>query len=560
MKKYIMFLIIVLSLLLSKGKKEIKFNNDENYEDYIELFESSFNKLKVNFVDSVNESEMIKSGIKGMMKNLDPYTKLLEDNSLESFDILRKGKYGGVGIQIGLRRDTLTVLSPMEDSPAYSEGIIAGDKIMKVDSTFTKGLNVSDASNLIKGEVGSSVILGIYRPSTKEEIDFELTRSNIVVKHVPYWGVDKNNVGYIRITRFSRNASKDFKKGLEELQKQDINGLVIDLRGNSGGLLSNAINILDYLCERGELLLSSKGKTNRSNKEWKSRRKPILDIDTPIVVLVNKGSASASEIVAGALQDLDRAVVIGQNTFGKGLVQHMYDLNDTITLKITTSKYYLPSGRLIQKQNYLDNGFLTDGLDKRDSLFTTKGGRLVEGGNGIAPDIKTTRNVLSPYVQELWRQGVFLSFAASYVPFNKQLEVPINIDSKIMKDFKLFIKDYNIAYKLKGEDEYLKFLEKIKKSPISINQYSKNIYFKESGSKDFINTDMISNYFEEIKKVQFSLDENQRWIKNGLEREISKVLVGEKGRIRASLNEDREYKKAIELILDLKEYYIILDF
>ena len=560
MKKYIMFLIIVLSLLLSKGKKEIKFNNDENYEDYIELFESSFNKLKVNFVDSVNESEMIKSGIKGMMKNLDPYTKLLEDNSLESFDILRKGKYGGVGIQIGLRRDTLTVLSPMEDSPAYSEGIIAGDKIMKVDSTFTKGLNVSDASNLIKGEVGSSVILGIYRPSTKEEIDFELTRSNIIVKHVPYWGVDKNNVGYIRITRFSRNASKDFKKGLEELQKQDINGLVIDLRGNSGGLLSNAINILDYLCERGELLLSSKGKTNRSNKEWKSRRKPILDIDTPIVVLVNKGSASASEIVAGALQDLDRAVVIGQNTFGKGLVQHMYDLNDTITLKITTSKYYLPSGRLIQKQNYLDNGFLTDGLDKRDSLFTTKGGRLVEGGNGIAPDIKTTRNVLSPYVQELWRQGVFLSFAASYVPFNKQLEVPINIDSKIMKDFKLFIKDYNIAYKLKGEDEYLKFLEKIKKSPISINQYSKNIYFKESGSKDFINTDMISNYFEEIKKVQFSLDENQRWIKNGLEREISKVLVGEKGRIRASLNEDREYKKAVELILDLKEYYIILDF
>ena len=560
MKKYIMFLIIVLSLLLSKGKKEIKFNNDENYEDYIELFESSFNKLKVNFVDSVNESEMIKSGIKGMMKNLDPYTKLLEDNSLESFDILRKGKYGGVGIQIGLRRDTLTVLSPMEDSPAYSEGIIAGDKIMKVDSTFTKGLNVSDASNLIKGEVGSSVILGIYRPSTKEEIDFELTRSNIIVKHVPYWGVDKNNVGYIRITRFSRNASKDFKKGLEELQKQDINGLVIDLRGNSGGLLSNAINILDYLCERGELLLSSKGKTNRSNKEWKSRRKPILDIDTPIVVLVNKGSASASEIVAGALQDLDRAVVIGQNTFGKGLVQHMYDLNDTITLKITTSKYYLPSGRLIQKQDYLDNGFLTDGLDKRDSLFTTKGGRLVEGGNGIAPDIKTTRNVLSPYVQELWRQGVFLSFAASYVPFNKQLEVPINIDSKIMKDFKLFIKDYNIAYKLKGEDEYLKFLEKIKKSPISINQYSKNIYFKESGSKDFINTDMISNYFEEIKKVQFSLDENQRWIKNGLEREISKVLVGEKGRIRASLNEDREYKKAVELILDLKEYYIILDF
>ena len=560
MKKYLVFLILIVSLLLSKDKKDLKFNNEENYEDYIELFESSFNKLKVNFVDSVNESEMIKAGIKGMMKNLDPYTKLLEDNSLENMNILRKGKYGGVGIQIGLRRDTLTVLSPMEDSPAYSEGIIAGDKIMRVDSTFTKGLNVSDASNLIKGEVGSSVILGIYRPSTKEEIDFELTRSNIVVKHVPYWGIDKNNIGYIRITRFSRNASKDFKKGLEELQKQNINGLVIDLRGNSGGLLSNAINILDYLCERGEVLLNVKGKTNRSNREYKSRRKPILDIDTPIVILVSKGSASASEIVAGALQDLDRAVVIGQTTFGKGLVQHMYELNDTITLKITTSKYYLPSGRLIQKQDYLDNGFLTDGLDKTDSLFTTKGGRLVKGGNGIVPDIKTRKNILSPYVQELWRQGVFLSFAASYVPFNKQLELPITINSKIMKDFKLFIKDYDLDYQLKGEKEYLIFLEKMKKSPISINRYSKNIYSNKQGSKDFIDEDMMNNYFEQIKKVQFSLDENQLWIKNGLEREISKVLGGEKERIRASLKEDIEYKKAVELILDLKEYYTILDF
>ena len=560
MKRNIVFLIVILSFVFSKDKKEIKFNNDENHKEYIELFESSFNKLKVNFVDSVNESEMIKAGIKGMLKNLDPYTKLLEDNSLESFDILRKGKYGGVGIQIGLRRDTLTVLSPMEDSPAYSEGIIAGDKIMKVDSTFTKGLSVSDASNLIKGEVGSSVVLGIYRPSTKENLDFELTRSNIVVKHVPYWGIDENNIGYIRITRFSRNASKDFKIGLQELQKQNIKGLIIDLRGNSGGLLSNAINILDYLCERGELLLFSKGKTNRSNKEWKSRRKPILDIDTPIVVLVNKGSASASEIVSGSLQDLDRAVILGQNTFGKGLVQHMYDLNDTITLKITTSKYYLPSGRLIQKQDYLDNGFLTDGLDKRDSLFTTKGGRLVKGGNGIAPDVITTRNILSPYVQELWRQGVFLSFAASYVPFNKQLELPIKIDSKIMKDFKLFINDFDLDYKLKGEDEYLEFLEKMKNSPISINQYSRNIYFNKLNSKDIIDNDMMNNYFEEIKKVQFSLDENQRWIKNGLERELSKVLGGEKERIKASLNEDIEYKKAVELILNLKEYYNILDF
>ena len=180
MNKKIISLLIVLSFVLGNDKKQVEFNNNEDYKEYIDLFESSFNKLKINFVDSVNESEMIKAGIKGMFKNLDPYTKLLEDNSLESFEILRKGKYGGVGIQIGLRRDTLTVLSPMEDSPAYSEGIIAGDKIMKIDSTFTKGMTVSDASKLIKGEVGSTVILNILRPSTKEKIDFELKEAALL--------------------------------------------------------------------------------------------------------------------------------------------------------------------------------------------------------------------------------------------------------------------------------------------------------------------------------------------------------------------------------------------
>ena len=238
----------------------------------------------------------------------------------------------------------------------------------------------------------------------------------------------------------------------------------------------------------------------------------------------------------------------------------MYDLNDTITLKITTSKYYLPSGRLIQKQDYLDNGFLTDGLDKVDSLFTTKGGRQVKGGNGIVPDIKIKRNILSPYVQELWRQGVFLSFAASYVPFNKDLKTPVFIDNKIMKAFKLFINDYTLEYKLKGEDEYLKFLDKVNTSPISINEFSRNIYFKDSSSIEQNNTIPVKNYFNEIKKVQFSLEENQKWIKNGLEREISKVIGGEKERIKASLNEDLEYRKAVDLILNLKDYYSILEF
>ena len=332
------------------------------------------------------------------------------------------------------------------------------------------------------------------------------------------------------------------------------------MRGNSGGLLNNAIKILDYLCDRGELLLSRKGKTNRSNKEYHSRNRPLLDVDIPIVVLVNKSSASASEIVAGAIQDLDRGVILGQKTFGKGLVQHMYDLNDTLTLKVTTAKYYLPSGRLIQKEDYLNNGFLTEGLDEKDSLFVTKGGRVVKGGGGILPDIITVPNIITPYIQALWREGVFLSFAATYAPYHPELTIPINIDSKIMNDFKVFLNDYDIDFKVPGESEYKKLYNNLLKSSISINKYSKNISKSNINIKNINFINEIDEYFNQLKSIQFSLPENERLIKNGLRREISRVVSGEKERIKASLQIDLEYLRAIEIILNLKEYYTILEF
>ena len=554
MKKLFLVILVVSFGFSQKNKKEIIFNNDEDIQEYLEMFNKSFDILKTHYVDSVNESEMIKEGIKGMMKKMDPYTKLLEGSSKESYDILKRGRYGGVGIQMGLRRDTLTVLAPMEDSPAYSEGIHSGDQIIMVDSTSTIGMTTSDAAKIIKGKIGTDVTLTILRPSTKQKIDFILKRDNITVKHIPYWGIDENGVGYIRITKFSKNVAKDFKKALIELDDANIKGLVLDLRGNSGGLLSASTNILDYLCERGEILLTQKGKVNNANREWKSRRKPILDIDIPIVVLINRSSASASEIVSGTLQDLDRAVILGQRSFGKGLVQHLYELNDTTTLKVTKGKYYLPSGRLIQKEDYLNNGFLTDGLDVKDSLFVTKTGRVVKGGGGITPDIKTKIESKPSYINALWKEGVFLSFAATYVPFHNDLSVPLSIDSKIMDAFKKYLNEYDINFNIPGEKEFYKFKKKIKSSSISINPYSKNI----SRSNENIFLDDMENYFEQVKLVQFSLPENQKWIKNGLLREMSRVISGEKERLRVSLYEDSDYNHAVELILDLQQYDSIL--
>ena len=370
------------------------YGSNANEEAMLNLFDEAYYKLKASYVDSINSEEVIKSGIKGMLKPLDPYTKLLVGSSKDRLEMLTKGKYGGVGISIGFRKDTLTVLSPMENSPAYNEGIWPGDKIIQVDSISTIGMTTSDAADIIRGEMGSEVVLHIYRPSERKKIKFTLTRASIKVRDVPYCGIDENGIGYIRVTRFSRHTANDFRKGLMKLKKEDLKGLVIDLRGNSGGLLSNAISILDEFVDRNTLLLYTKGRTDKNNKQFRARRNKSISTDIPIAVLINRGSASASEIVSGALQDLDRAIIIGDKSFGKGLVQSVFPLNDTATLKITTQKYYIPSGRLIQKEDYLKNGVLTDG--NKDTTFKTIGGRTVKGGGGIDPDIFIEAEKLPP--------------------------------------------------------------------------------------------------------------------------------------------------------------------
>ena len=541
-------------------KGELEFSNSQNTQDYLDMLEKAFYKVRESYVDSVNESEIIKAGIKGMMTPLDPYTRFLSGSSKDRLDMLRTGKYGGVGIQIGLRRDTLTVLNPFEDSPAYTEGIHSGDQILMIDSVKTKGMTLNDASKLIKGELGSVVELTIFRPSARRKISFELTRSNIIIKHVPYWGVDENGIGYIRVTKFSRNTAKDFGIGLQELiDTDDLKGLIIDLRGNSGGLLSASISMLDKLTDRGLNLLKTNGRIPKSKREMNSRRAPKLPPDVPLAVLINRSSASASEIVSGVIQDLDRGVVIGQKSFGKGLVQSMYNLNDTTTLKVTTAKYYTPSGRLIQKEDYFKKGFLADGFNDEDSLFSTRGGRQVRGGGGISPDINVTQKPLPSYVQGLWRSGVFLAFAAEYVPMNN-IQAPIIITEKIYKDFEIFLDEYSIKYKLSGEQDLSKLKKALKKEKdiIEKNTFSL-IFWKKKKTAIEVLTKDIDRYFSKKRAGQYWNDNNKKWIENGLLREMSLVSAGEKEKIKVSLYEDVVYKEASEVLLDLNRYFDILE-
>ena len=603
--KFLYFLAILFFVPLSSQEK------DNDLEEYFELYNKIFETFTSNYVDSLDKAELIKASFNGMFKQVDPYTKLYIGSSKDRLEILTKGKYGGIGMQIGLIKDTLTVLMPYEDSPSYSEGIQYGDQILMIDSVSTIGLSSTESSALIRGELDTKLTLTVRRPSMDKEIIFNLIRSNIIVKDVPFWEVNNKGIGYIRIKKFSKNTAKDFRLALNEILKNSLTkGLVIDLRGNTGGLLSNALNILDQLVPKGQSLLKTRGRINKANRNFNAKYSSKIPENFPMVVLIDGRSASASEIVSGTLQDLDLALVLGTPSFGKGLVQRIYNVNDSISLKVTTSKYYTPSGRLIQKKDYLDNDVLTDGLDDNDSTFFTKNGRSVKGGGGIYPDIEIKKQNIPPLVQSLYRERLFIKFASEYV-YKKQLTLPISINEKIIKDFISYVQNYEINYIIPGESELTDLKNSIYDKYARKNQTNNKKYKNQPDGQSYIivdaygwmriknafgktiklippekhnlntgeyyyneirrivpktklkNTDInylssltkrLENYFDEVKLLQYSDRENIKWVENALLREMSLVLGNEKEKIKVSLYNDVEYLKAVDLILNKSEY------
>ena len=495
----IFFFIFQFDFLFSQGKFEKKEKKKQEYnqeiEDYLKLFHTVFDRLSSSYVDSINSSEIILSGIKGLMNPLDPYTKLLMGKSKERYDILRKGKYGGVGISIDEVRDTIIITSVYQDSPSYFEGLNPGDMIIKIDTTSAINIGISKAVKLLKGEIDAEIDILIYRKKKKEKKIFTLRRGNISVNNVPYWGMDENNIGYIKINKFSKNTSNLFIKGLDELSSLGMEGLIIDLRLNGGGLLNESIKILDALLpvDLENPILFRKGRTR--NTRYFSKNEPHINLKTPIILLQDRRSASASEIVSGVLQDLDRAVIVGGKSFGKGLVQMTNTLNDSISLKITTAKYYLPSGRLIQKSDYLKNGVLTDGLDKKDSTFYTSNGRKVLGGSGILPEIKTQKKLMPPFVVSLWRnERLFISFAESiYNSFTN--------DAFLLYK-KFLLNKYNDSFS--NLDSNIYYVDIFKDG----NNLSKKIDFNKNESIDLLKRYAL---IREVAKIYKQLDKYERY-------------------------------------------------
>ena len=497
-----------------KIKKKPQQKKETTRNEQLELFDKIFNSIENSYVDSINQSEIILSGIKGMLGALDPYTKILMGASKERYEVLARGRYGGVGMSIDEVRDTIIITRVYEDSPSYFEGIMAGDMILKVDTTNVVGLTTSETVKLLKGELDTSLKIKILRRPGKEIKEFVFRRDNITINDVPYWGIDENKIGYVKINKFSKFTSDYFKEAIIEMDKKELKGLIVDLRSNGGGLLLQATNILDFLLKKDldNPILVRKGRS--SERKYFSSNEPIINDSIPIVILQNSRSASASEIVSGVLQDLDRAIVMGQNSFGKGLVQITKTINDSMKLKVTTAKYYLPSGRLIQKYDYLGNGVLTDGLDKQDSIFFSSNGREIKGGNGITPDVLTEKTTMPSFVRSLWmNERLFISFSKenaelitnnSFLAYKKFLEFKYSDDYYLLDPnvFAINIFNYSNYHErvLASKEEEvnlilnIKFLDEILKIYKKISQYQK---YQNLTNK---NLDLIIEYSIDFKK------------------------------------------------------------
>jgi carboxyl-terminal processing protease len=515
----------------------------------LEILSSLYKELNTNYVDGVNPSDLMKTGIDAMLDKLDPYTVYIPESEIEDYRFMTTGEYGGIGSLIHKHSDYVIISEPYENSPAQKAGLKAGDKILKINDKSAFGKSVEDVSAILKGQPGTSFKLLIERQGEPNPLTFDIVREKITIDPVPYYGmVEGNKFGYIKLNSFTQTASTEVKNALVDLKaKNNLSGLVLDLRDNGGGLLTEAVNIVNLFVKKNELVVSTKGKQKDKNRSYQTSMEPI-DANIPLVVLINGNSASASEIVAGALQDLDRAVIVGHRTYGKGLVQNVFPLSYNTQVKITVAKYYIPSGRCIQEIDYAHRNASGATGNVPDSLITaykTMHGRTVYDGKGIAPDVDTDSSRLSTISYNLIIQYMLFDYATQYAASH-----PTIVSAS---DFRLSDDDYNdfIAFTEKKGFEFKtaaeKELEKVKKAAIYENSW-------DSMKPQF--DSMLEAIALHKKK---DIMENRPEIEDILQQEIVSRYYYQKGRIESTLSDDPDLKTATKVLNDFATYTAILD-
>ena len=460
------FAVVVIVTALVAGTwavGQVQETQDNTYSN-IERFIQVLTKVRDHYVEPVTSDKLMDAAIRGMLRTLDPYSQYLDKEEAQRLETTTHGAFGGIGISIGIRDGWVTVISPIEGTPAWRAGIQGGDRIIKIDGVSTEGLSLDDAMKKMRGEKGTNVVLTMFREGRDKPIDFTITRDIIQIKSVPYAGILSNGVGYIRLSNFSERSREEIDAALAKIEKENPKGLILDLRYNPGGLLSQAVEVSEEFAPRGKKVVYTRGRDPSQNKDFfSSSDQPHSRY--PLVVLVNQYTASASEIVSGAVQDLDLGLVAGQTTFGKGLVQTVIPLTRSVKgpkLKLTTAKYYTPSGRCIQKDEQLKDGALASGDEDEDSdqptlpdsmksnkpkpEYHTEMGRIVYGGGGINPDVELDEVKYPRVIEDLESKQLFFKYAVKYAAKHKEAPAKYAITPAMREEFLGLMKSEKFDY------------------------------------------------------------------------------------------------------------------
>jgi carboxyl-terminal processing protease len=502
-----------------------------NINKSIDIFGRIYKEVTLNYVDQVDPEKFMESGIDGLLESLDPYTNFINETEGDEVELITTGTYGGIGVTIGSRDNYITVLSLMEGYSAQREGILPGDRILEIDGKSMIGVKAEQVRALTRGEPGTQTHLKIQREGEKEPLTFTLTREQIQLKNVTYTAYVDSGIGYIKLEHFSQTAGNEVRLAIQDLKlRGQLNGLILDLRGNPGGLLDAAVEVVEKFVPKGSLIVSTRGRKPESEKKYFSEEDPLLP-NVPLVVLVDHNSASASEIVAGALQDLDRAVIMGTRSFGKGLVQTVVPLSYNTQLKITTAKYYTPSGRCIQEIDYSHrdgDGFSAPIPDSVHNKFKTSNGRTVYEHGGITPDSVIELPVPSTINRELTRTLMYFKFATTYVSEHKNDGDTFAANDVLFDDFKRYLKEQDFTYQEDGEkklDELTQIADK--------SNYGSEV----REEIDRLRTEL-------VKERAGSLDKYKNEILRALDIEIMSRYKAEHGRIAAEMQGDQQLQGA----------------
>jgi carboxyl-terminal processing protease len=543
-KKYTLILSLFLASILSLGFVDNFFEISKN----LDIFSSLYKELNIFYVDETDPGELMKTGIDAMLESLDPYTTYIPESEKEDFEFMTTGQYGGIGAVISKNGDWVYVSEPYEGFPADKAGLIAGDKFLKIAGETVEGKSTSDVSKVLKGEPNTAVKVLIEREGIDKPFEVEIIREEIKLNSVPYYGLISDSIGYIKTRSFTRNISKEVIDAYEEMNANDeLKGLVLDLRGNPGGLLNEAISMANIFIDRGQEIVFTKGKIKDWDKSYKARNEAV-DTEIPLVVLINRSSASASEIVSGAVQDFDRGVVIGQRSFGKGLVQQTRKLSYNAQLKVTTAKYYIPSGRCIQALDYSNRdedgsvGKVPDSL--RTEFKTLVNERSVFDGGGITPDISIEPQKFSNILRSLVSKRHIFNFANEFRRNNDSIN---DAKSFVIKDdvydqFKQYLNDKEYEYETNTE-KAIKKLEKDAEGEKYLADLKEHLESISSKMEESKNND-IERFKSEISEL--------------LEMEIATRYFYQKGKIETTIKHDEEIAKAIEVLNDIDVYSAIL--